>query len=75
MLLMVEYIDLANLLEKHKALPYSFQDNTWRDATSIPLYPTYSKIRQAVPKGFNVMIIYKSFAVASLPYNVVDSNI
>ncbi len=75
MLLTVEYIDPADLLEKHKAPPYSSQDSNWRDATSIPSYPTYSKIRQAVPKGFNVMIIYRSLAVASPPYNAVDSDI
>lgn len=46
------------LLEKHKAPPCPPQDSNWRDATSIPSFPTYSKIRQAFVKVFDDMIIY-----------------
>ena len=71
----VEYIGLADSLENHSALPCSSQDSNWRDATSFPSCPGYLEIRRVVLNTFDGLVLYRSLAVASPPYNAVASDI
>ena len=71
----VEYIGLADSLENHSTPPYSPQDSNWRDATSFSSCPAHSELRRAVLNTFDGLVLYSSLAVASPPYNAVDSDI